>query len=215
MKAKIISIGLFLLLTIVLPPIGQWNLLLSPYIFLLAVAAVILLWTQPAVTLEDTRQQRTSDRFSVMAIMSGSVLSIAVCVTEWARMRDATHVFVADSISISGILIMACGIGFRIWAIRTLGRFFTSTVKVQREQQVIQTGPYRLVRHPSYLGAYMAILGSGLMLHAYYGLLLSGIIMLGAYVYRIDVEEKKLISAFGPQYLEYQRKTKKVVPYIF
>jgi protein-S-isoprenylcysteine O-methyltransferase Ste14 len=51
-----------------------------------------------------------------------------------------------------GIGLMWCGIGLRLWSFRTLGRYFTFTVMTSPDQRVVTNGPYRFLRHPSYLG---------------------------------------------------------------
>jgi protein-S-isoprenylcysteine O-methyltransferase Ste14 len=61
-----------------------------------------------------------------------------------------------------GILLIYAGIALRFYAITVLGAFFTTTVAVASEQTVIETGPYRLIRHPSYTGLLMILLGLGL-----------------------------------------------------
>ena len=56
----------------------------------------------------------------------------------------------------SGLAVFAAGLALRAWAVRELGRFFKFTVVVQADHQVVDTGPYRLIRHPSYTGLLMA-----------------------------------------------------------
>jgi protein-S-isoprenylcysteine O-methyltransferase Ste14 len=86
---------------------------------------------------------------------------------------------------------------------------------VQHDQKIIQTGPYSLVRHPSYLGAYTAIIGCSLLLQTTISLIMSAFIMLAAYLYRIHVEEKTLMDEFGTDYRQYQEKTARLIPFLY
>src|SRR5262249_9525917 len=70
-----------------------------------------------------------------------------------------------------GILLICVGTALRLYAIIVLGAFFTTTVTVAPEQTVIETGPYRLIRHPSYTGFLIILLGLGLTLTNWLSLL--------------------------------------------
>jgi protein-S-isoprenylcysteine O-methyltransferase Ste14 len=88
-------------------------------------------------------------------------------------------------------------------------------VMVEHDQKIIKTGLYRLVRHPSYLGAYTAIIGCSLLLHTTIGLFTSAFIMMVAYLYRIHVEEQTLVDELGADYRQYQEKTARLIPFLY
>ncbi len=114
-----------------------------------------------------------------------------------------------------GIFLMVIGILVRQWAIFVLGRFFTITVSVQKNQKVVDHGPYRYIRHPSYLGLFLIVIGIGLALHSWGGILVL-IVMNGvAFGYRMHVEEKALVSELGDDYIQYMKRTKRLIPFIF
>jgi protein-S-isoprenylcysteine O-methyltransferase Ste14 len=110
---------------------------------------------------------------------------------------------------------MLAGIVFRQWSIFVLGRFFSPAVQTQRDQTVVETGPYRYVRHPSYTGALMIFVGLGLALQSWGAVLVLVLIFAIAYGYRIHVEEQNLISQLGDAYISYSRRTKRLIPYLF
>src|SRR5262249_56376675 len=60
-----------------------------------------------------------------------------------------------------GLVLIASGIGLRVWSIATLGRFFQYQIKVQPGHRVVTGGPYRYVRHPSYTGIALVLAGVG------------------------------------------------------
>jgi len=117
-----------------------------------------------------------------------------------------------------GLAILLAGLALRLTAILTLRRFFTTRVTIRRDQPIVQHGVYRRIRHPSYTGLMMAFLGLGLALAAYgswlsfFALLLP---ILAALLYRISVEERALREAFGPAYVEYARRTRRLVPCVW
>ena len=95
-----------------------------------------------------------------------------------------------------------------------LGRFFSWMVAVQEGQKVVDSGPYRLVRHPSYTGVLLILMGVGLALQSWGAVLLLLLIFGLAYGYRIHVEEKVMISELGDDYIKYSQRTKRLIPYV-
>lgn len=113
-----------------------------------------------------------------------------------------------------GILLIYAGIALRLYAITVLGAFFTTTVAVAPEQPVIEAGPYRLIRHPSYTGFLITLLGFALSLTNWLSLLvIMGCALIGL-SYRIHVEEHVLKAQLGQRYQEYMRRTKRLIPFV-
>jgi protein-S-isoprenylcysteine O-methyltransferase Ste14 len=87
-------------------------------------------------------------------------------------------------------------------------------VDVHSGQTVIEAGPYRHIRHPSYTGALITVIGPGLVLGNWVSILaLLACISVG-YAYRIHVEETALVSALGQPYQEYMTRTARLVPFV-
>ena len=113
-----------------------------------------------------------------------------------------------------GIFLMFPGILVRQWAIAVLGRFFSLTVLVAEDHRVVEKGPYRLVRHPSYTGVLITFIGLGLVVQSWGALLvLLGVFSL-SFGYRMRVEEKTLVSELGENYANYMKRTKRIIPYL-
>jgi protein-S-isoprenylcysteine O-methyltransferase Ste14 len=114
-----------------------------------------------------------------------------------------------------GSFLVLGGTLFRQWAIRTLGRYFTRSVQVSSDQPVVQDGPYRWLRHPSYTGGLLAALGVGLALGnaVSFACILAG--ALAGFGYRIHVEEEALVSAIGEPYRAYRARTKRLIPFVW
>lgn len=114
-----------------------------------------------------------------------------------------------------GIALMVCGQAFRWHAIHVLGRFFTFNVATRAGQFVVDTGPYRLIRHPAYAGSLLAFFGMGLAMTNWASLVA---LMLGigiGYVIRVRVEERALCADLGEPYRDYMLRTKRFVPHVW
>ena len=101
------------------------------------------------------------------------------------------------------------------WAIFTLGHFFGSTVRVLSDHTVVQNGPYRFVRHPMHSGELLAFIGLGLAFQSLAALLFSVASYAVILVYRIPVEERLLTRELGDDYVQYMKRTKRLIPYIW
>jgi protein-S-isoprenylcysteine O-methyltransferase Ste14 len=114
-----------------------------------------------------------------------------------------------------GIALILVGTALRTYAIRVLGRYFVITVAVGPDQQVVEHGPYRVIRHPSYTGALLSLLGFGLVLTNWASL--AAIILCNAvgFSYRVMVEERVLARSLGQPYVAYMRRTRRLIPYLF
>jgi protein-S-isoprenylcysteine O-methyltransferase Ste14 len=114
-----------------------------------------------------------------------------------------------------GIIMMLLGLGLRIWAVSSLGASFRTTVETHADQKVVKNGPYKLIRHPSYSGILLMCLGYGIAVQNWLSLAVAVLLPLAALIYRIHVEEVALRASLGPEYEEYQRRTRKLVPWIW
>lgn len=212
MNKTVFTIVAILLLNFA-PLAGRPELILHVKSILLAVAAACLWLSQPAFSTAETKRDKSSDRLSILVILIMSSLSVVAAVSEWAYWNNAVQSSLAWTIV--GAALLVFGIGIRVWAIRTLGKHFTATVTLTDDHQLVRSGPYHWVRHPSYLGAFMAIVGAPVFLNAWWAALIAVVSMTIAYYLRIGVEEKMLSSYFGERYLDYKQHTKRIIPFIW
>jgi protein-S-isoprenylcysteine O-methyltransferase Ste14 len=114
-----------------------------------------------------------------------------------------------------GAALALAGVGFAIWARLTLGHYWSGLVMTVREgHQLVQTGPYAIVRHPIYTGMLAAILGTTLTL----GTLASWLAVpagLAGILIRVEVEERLMAAEFGPAHAVYRARTKKLIPFVW
>jgi protein-S-isoprenylcysteine O-methyltransferase Ste14 len=114
-----------------------------------------------------------------------------------------------------GICLMLSGLALRWYSAAILGDYFTFDIAIHGDQGLIEAGPYRYIRHPSYTGALLSLLGFGLALGNWAGLAAALSCLGTAYAYRIPVEEAALTAALGESYRQYIRRTRRLVPFVF
>jgi len=212
MKKGIFTIVAILLLNIA-PLAGKPDLIFHYKSILLAIAAACLWMSQPAFSSQEAKRDKNSDRFSILVILISSSVSVVASVVEWAYVNDAREYSLW--ITLVGACLLIVGISIRVWAIQTLGKHFTATVMLTEGHQLVRSGPYQWVRHPSYLGAFMAIIGCPVFLNAPWATLIAAVSMTIAYYLRIGVEEEMLSAYFGTQYQDYMKHTKRIIPFIW
>ena len=148
------------------------------------------------------------------------LLWIAIALSIWAGLQTRAFwpgAMIANVILCerAGLILFVVGLILRWCSIVQLGRFFTVDVAIALDHQLIESGPYRFVRHPSYTGALLAFLGFGLTLRNWATLLVLMIPIALAFSYRIKVEERALRAALGERYVAYSRRTKRLLPFIY
>jgi protein-S-isoprenylcysteine O-methyltransferase Ste14 len=114
-----------------------------------------------------------------------------------------------------GCIVLGLGITIRVIAVTTLRKQFTTKVTISDNQKMVDTGIYGIIRHPAYLGHLLSLLGIGIILGNWIGLLLLIILPFAGIYYRITVEERALLLHFGLAYNTYIGRTKKLIPGIW
>jgi protein-S-isoprenylcysteine O-methyltransferase len=138
--------------------------------------------------------------------LAGFLLAPKVSVFRWPE--SLAIVLLADVLLLAGIIL-------RIWAIVHLGKFFTVDVGIQQGHRVVQDGPYRFVRHPSYSGSMIALTGMACLTFNWLGFLVIIVSSLTAYCIRISAEEKMLFLNLGEDYRRYAARTKRLIPGVY
>jgi protein-S-isoprenylcysteine O-methyltransferase len=114
-----------------------------------------------------------------------------------------------------GCVLFGVGLTLRWYSIFYLGRFFTVTVAIHSRHEIVDTGPFKLIRHPTYAGALLAFLGLALCLGNWLSVALVMLPIAWAFGRRMSVEETALASALGTPYINYMRRTRRLVPGIY
>lgn len=115
-----------------------------------------------------------------------------------------------------GILISLAGFVLRIYAVNYLGKNFTLAVQTTDSQQLVDHGPYAIVRNPAYTGSILSILGLSITSLNPFTIIICLILLVVGYSIRLKVEEKALGNHFGKNYEAYCQKVRyRVFPYIW
>jgi protein-S-isoprenylcysteine O-methyltransferase Ste14 len=155
----------------------------------------------------------SDDRWSIwlisISISIGFWLSFIMASTKIGRIYHWNTFFIIGSfLAIIGLII-------RIKSILTLKQQFTYTVTKIENHELIETGLYKRIRHPGYLGQMIIFLGISTCLSNWLSIPLMIIPVLLGYLNRIKVEEKFMVKQMGQKYLDYQTRTKKLIPKIY
>ena len=177
--------------------------------------AIFFLWLMVdgvAVARHATGKVENRDRFSLVLIVAGNFVALFAAVSLSYSAIGSMNSIV---LQITGLVVMGIGIIVRTVAIAQLGRFHTPNVAVRQSHQLIDSGLYRHVRHPSYLGALIAFFGFSVALGNWLGVVVVLIVTLCIYLFRIHEEETALEAAFGDDYRAYRRRTKRLIPGLY
>jgi len=142
-------------------------------------------------------------------ITFGYFLSFAIGATKLGRIYYWNALFVV------GLSLVAIGLMIRIHSILTLRQFFTYSVAKVENHQIIETGLYKFIRHPGYLGQIIIFMGISISISNWLSILAMMLAITIAYLYRINVEERFMLEQIGENYLNYQNRTKRLIPLIF
>jgi len=115
----------------------------------------------------------------------------------------------------AGVGVMAAGLVLRGWSMRSLGRYYSRTLRTTADQAVVTSGPYRVIRHPGYLGSIMVWTSFGMASGSAAAALGVAALMGAAYRRRIAAEEDMLTGELGTAYAEYAQRTKRLIPFIW
>jgi protein-S-isoprenylcysteine O-methyltransferase Ste14 len=142
-------------------------------------------------------------------ITVGYTLSFSIGATKIGRIYDWNTFFVI------GMVLVVIGLMIRIQSILTLRQYFTYSVAKVENHKIIETGLYKFIRHPGYLGQLIIFIGISTSLSNGLSILVMMIPITFGYLYRIRVEERFMIEQLGEDYLNYQGRTKRIIPMVY
>jgi protein-S-isoprenylcysteine O-methyltransferase len=182
----------------------------------LALLVVVALFPVSEIALALVKRSKSAssavaDRGSMRALWMAIALGVGLAIaSEWVTF--ARVLAPADMLRGLALVLILVGLTIRWLAIFTLGRLFTVDVAIQTDHRVVQAGPYRFVRHPSYSGLLLAFLGLGVFFGNWLSLMVLLVPITVAVVNRITKEEHALHAALGAPYAEYCSRTKRLIP---
>ena len=174
------------------------------------VSEILLTLTRRSRSKTGTKQDRST--LGIIWLVIAVSITAGVFVAQNFRAAALPHGRVLASAS---VVLFVAGLILRWWAIIMLGRFFTVDVTIEKDHELVERGPFRIVRHPSYTGVLLAFVGLGLSLRNWAALLVILLPIGAAFIHRMNVEEDALSRALGPRCAEYMKRTKRLVPFVY
>jgi protein-S-isoprenylcysteine O-methyltransferase len=178
---------------------------------------LLLTTTRRSRSKAGTKQDKST--LGMLWVVIGGSIAAGIFVARSAFLRDhGLWIFelpTGPAVTVAAVVLFAAGLILRWWAIVTLGRFFTVDVVVEKDHEVVQRGPFRWVRHPSYSGVLLAFVGWALTLGNWVAILVVLAPIFVAFVRRMNVEEEALRGALGEKYAAYMKRTHRLVPGVY
>ncbi len=171
-----------------------------------ALATVAALFTK--ANLSSGEREDRGNRWVVIAL--GALGFASAVVPAWCD-RIGFWVFGGETIRWIGIVFYAGGCGLRLWPVFVLGTRFSGVVAIQPGHSLVTGGIYDAIRHPSYLGMIVLMVGWGLAFRSVVGVLLA-LAMVPVVIGRIAAEERLLAMQFGEEYEVFRRRTARLIP---
>jgi protein-S-isoprenylcysteine O-methyltransferase len=154
-----------------------------------------------------------NDRGSKWPLIAGVWATVAIGLGLAMGVPAAAITTARGSLFVAGLALMVAGLALRWYSIMVLGRSFTVDVATRPGQEVVTSGPYRWIRHPSYTGALLTLLGILVCCLNWLSFVALPLAFAG-YAYRIRVEETAMTDGLGDAYREYMRRTRRLIPFI-
>jgi protein-S-isoprenylcysteine O-methyltransferase len=177
----------------------------------LVVVSVLVNLLQPAYALA-ARAGGAEDRGTFVQIVGSVYATQIAALLELVVRKPAALPF--DAVAWGALGVMVAGLALRTWAVRTLGRAFTLEIRVEPGQRIVQDGPYRWIRHPSYAGAWLTFVAGAVLVGSRVTATLAAIALAAAFARRIRFEER-LLAARSPDYRAYAARTGALVPHLW
>ena len=156
--------------------------------------------------------EKSADKW--LPVLSGLLWLVAILISVIDLVILQHGRYNLTGVGVAGAVFLLGGLGLYMIARRALGELFSEAVRIIPEHELVTSGPYRLIRHPIYLGEIFFGLSIPMILGSLYGFIIM-LVPIPMLLYRIRIEEKTLVSRFGQEYLDYASKTKKLIPYIY
>jgi protein-S-isoprenylcysteine O-methyltransferase Ste14 len=119
----------------------------------------------------------------------------------------------ADATQVLAATLCLCGLGICLWARAVLGRNWSGTVTLKENHELIVRGPYRLVRHPIYTGLIAMLIATAIQKGQIAGVI--GIVLVSvSFWIKSTYEEEVMLKQFPDQYADYQKRVKRIIPFL-
>jgi protein-S-isoprenylcysteine O-methyltransferase Ste14 len=179
------------------------------YLPIAAAALVYIVRISEVRTKRETVQGKVQENLTLrLFVLIGTVMTIGSIAENILRGGDfAWWAFIL------GAICAVASFKLRWSAIEALGKFWSLHVEIRENHEFVQSGPFRVVRHPVYFSMVLELAATGLLCSAWWMLLVIPIFFIPALIMRLRLEEPALVDKFGDLYRDYQRRVPMLIPY--
>ncbi len=164
---------------------------------------------------EDARLDEAGGGDGSSAKLIGQAYSAAVLVPIIFLILPLPRIRLGNAVVWCAIVLMIAGLILRVVSLRILSAYYAQAPHLNNEEHLIESGPYRRVRHPGYLGTLLVWVGAGFAMDCIVAALLTAALLAKAFRQRMDAEEAMLKARFGAAYDRYERRTERLVPFVY
>ncbi len=118
-----------------------------------------------------------------------------------------------NALALVAVILCVAGLLFCLWARATLGRNWSGNITLKEEHELIVRGPYRLVRHPIYTGLFVMFLATAIVFGRFAGIIGTVLVFVSLWI-KLSDEEQLMLKQFGDEYVAYQKRTKRIIPFV-
>ena len=176
--------------------------------FLFAVIWLIAAFWTKRSGYKESRWQRLG--YVIPILVGGYLVFKGQRLSESLNLRVIPHV---DALAWTGVVLCLAGLALCIWARFTLGRNWSGVVTFKGGHELITRGPYALVRHPIYTGLLTMLVATVIVLGHVAGIIALPLVFVSIWI-KLRHEEKLMLQKFPDQYTAYQRRVKRLIPFI-
>jgi len=179
------------------------------------IASVVLIYLARMVELKTKRKTipgPVKENLTLRLFMLAGTLMLVGSITEFL-VRGQNWNWVTWVTFLAGWVCAVLSFALRRQAIAALGRFWSLHVEIRENHEFVQSGPFRWMRHPTYFSMMLELLALGLIMNAFWTLLIVALIFVPALLMRLRLEETALVEKFGETYKNYQLSTPALFPY--
>jgi protein-S-isoprenylcysteine O-methyltransferase Ste14 len=163
-------------------------------------------WTKQSVY----QERRGFWRYSLPLLIGAYLIFKGPRFADPLDLRVIPHV---DAIAWTGVVLCIAGLAFCVWARLTLGRNWSSVVTFKDWHELITRGPYAIVRHPIYTGILIMIIATVTVYGHMAGIVALPFVFWGLWI-KLRYEERLMLEKFPEEYAAYQRRVKRLIPFI-
>lgn len=174
----------------------------------------LLVWFLGALNTKKTVQSQSRGWRLLQLAVGGAAIVLLSRKGRWLGLLSARFLPQSNAIAWAGLGITVAGIAFAIVARLYLGRNWSGDVTIKQDHTLVRGGPYAIVRNPIYTGLQTAIIGNAIVLGEFRGLVAAALVLM-VILLKIRLEEAFMKQEFGAEFVRYEQKVKRLIPFVW